>query len=206
MANDSTSAGYITPSADATLSDDSLADALQRMVVGITALPGAMVRPRFQADPPDIPENDQDWCAISVTEMDPPSGNMEQIQDGEADEGWGQTNARGYETMTALASFYGPNALRYATRLRDGLLISQNRDAMQTDGDLSLLWFGAIRNVSDYQNTTFRNRFDFPIMLRHRFERNYNVRNIVEIQGSISADGGSLDGSTVFELPFDVKG
>jgi hypothetical protein len=206
MANDSTSAGYITPVVDATLSDDPLADALQRMVAGITGLPGQMVRPRFQVDPPDMPENDQDWCAISVAEADPPAGNMEQTQDGAADGGLGQTKARGYETMTALASFYGPKAQHYATLLRDGLLISQNRDTMQADGDLSLLWFGTIRNVSDYQNTTFRNRFDFPIMLRHRFERTYNVRNIVEIQGSISADGGSLDGSTVFELPFDVKG
>lgn len=206
MANDSTAAGYLTPVADDTLADDPLADALQRMVVGVTGLPEPMVRPRFQPDPPDMPENDQNWCAISVSEMDPPAGNAEQYQDGAADEGQGQTIERGYETMTVLASFYGPNAMRYATRLRDGLLIGQNRDAMQSDGDLSLLWFGTIRNVSDYQNTTFRNRFDFPIMLRHRFERTYNVRNIVEIEGSIQADGGSLDGSTVIELPFDVKG
>lgn len=207
MADDSTAAGYLIP-VDAVdpLSDDGLADALQRMVVGITGLPGQMVRPRFQPDPPDIPENDQDWCAISVTDTEPLAGNVEQIQIGAADGGQGQTRMRGFETMTVLSSFYGPNAMRYAKRLRDGLLLEQNRDEIQFDGSLNLLWFGTIRNVSDYQNTTFRNRFDFPIRLRHRFERTYNVRNIVEIQGSISADGGSLGFSTAVASPSDAKG
>jgi hypothetical protein len=205
-ATDSTSAGYITPSIDVTLSDDGLADALWRMGVGITGLPENMVRPRFQPDPPDMPENDQDWCAIGVTDVDPPGSRPELIHDDKADGGKGATLMRGYETMSVMASFYGPNAMGYATRLRDGLQMAQNRDEMQADGSLNLLWVGTIRNVSDNQNTTFRNRFDLTIRLRHRFERTYNVRNIVEIQGTISADGGSLDGSTSHDHPFSVKG
>lgn len=206
MVPDSTRAGYITPAFDDTLADDDLADALQRMVAGITALPGAMVRPRFQVDPPDMPENDRDWCAISLTDVEPPAARPELIHDPAADGGQGRTTMRGYESMSVMASFYGPNAMRYATRLRDGLQMEQNRDEIQADGSLNLLWVGSIRNVSDRQNTTFRNRFDLAIRLRHRFERVYNVRNIVEIQGTITADGGSLGGSTSGELPFDVKG
>lgn len=205
-AADSTSAGYITPSIDVTLSDDGLADALWRMAVGITGLPEDMVRIRFQPDPPDMPENDQDWCAIGVTDVDPPASRPELIHDDKAADGKGETLMRGYETMSVMASFYGPNAMGYATRLRDGLQMEQNRDEMQADGSLNLLWVGTLRNVSGVQNTTFRNRFDLTIRLRHRFERTYNVRNIVEIQGTISADGGSLDGSTSRDHPFSVKG
>ncbi|WP_217284496.1 phage neck terminator protein [Pseudomonas nitroreducens] len=66
MANTSASGGYLTPAGAPTPADEALEDILQPMVVGITGLPGKMVRPRWQPGNPKQPEPNVNWCAIGV--------------------------------------------------------------------------------------------------------------------------------------------
>src|SRR5574340_383319 len=71
MANTSATGGYLSPDASALpLEGDALDALLQGMVVGITGLPGAMVRPRWQSVVPKQPEPTVDWCAIGITTSD----------------------------------------------------------------------------------------------------------------------------------------
>lgn len=203
MTIDSTAPGYLRPSVDATQADDAMNDVLQRMVVGITGLPGAMVRPRFQRNPPDMPENEVDWCAIGAMDIEPPEGLPDRVHNPAGDGGAGTTTLSGIEVVNVLASFYGPNAMRYGTTLRDGLTLAQNQDELAVDGSFGLIWFGPLRLASGIQNTDFRARYDIAIRLRHRFERTYGVRNITEISGKIVTDGGLVGND--LERSFSVK-
>lgn len=174
--------------------DDDLEDILQAVVVGITGLPGEMVRPRWQPKPPKQPEISQDWCAIGVMTTTP-DNTPAVIHDGSGD---GSSTLRRHAGLDVLASFYGPNAGSYAALLADGLYIAQNREALMRDG-LALIEVEAARNASDYVNTLWRRRIDLPIRLRRRIDRTYPVLNVKQGVGSIVADA-----SNVIQTPFQT--
>ena len=63
---DSRAQGYLAP-LDPLLDDDSLLDAFQKVVRGITGIEGDLVRPRWQPDDvPNMPDYNVDWCALRV--------------------------------------------------------------------------------------------------------------------------------------------
>ena len=132
MPNDSASKGYLAPEgATPTLSPDDAFDAiLQALVVGVVGLASNLVRPRWQSMPPPEPEVGIDWCAIGVTDEDPESMPFV-THDGTADSGAGADYVQVNDTATMLASFYGPSARGNAARLRVGLMVAQNREALQ---------------------------------------------------------------------------
>ncbi len=76
MSNDSASGGYLLPQdGTPTLEPDDPFDTLiQSIVVGVTGMPGDLVRPRWQPVPLAEPEPGTDWCAIGVTGEDPDGG------------------------------------------------------------------------------------------------------------------------------------
>src|ERR1022692_10145 len=51
--------------------DDALDALLQGLVVGVTAIPGNLVRPRWQPVPPPQPDQNTNWCAIGVVDEEP---------------------------------------------------------------------------------------------------------------------------------------
>ena len=57
MTNTSATGGFLSPlSTPAPLEDQALADFFQQYVAGITGIAGNLVRPRWQAEPPNIPQ------------------------------------------------------------------------------------------------------------------------------------------------------
>lgn len=185
--NTSSSGGYLTPIAERAISDDDLADVLQRAARAMTGLAGDLVRPRFQPTPPRQPANDENWCAIGV--LDTEGGTaVDMIHKGFDDEGRGISTLRTFDIVNVMATFYGPNAMGYARRLRDGLKVAQNRWMIQGDGSLNLVSTGDVRQAGETASTAFRSRFDFTFVLRQRIERDYLVRNIDKVVGSIISD------------------
>ena len=197
MPNTSATGGHLTPTTPAPATDTDLEDILQAVVVGITGLPGRMVRPRWQRVPPRQPEVDEDWCAIGI-ERTTPDGQTARIHDGTGD---GSTTSRQHLTLDVLASFYGPCAEGYAGLLADGLYIAQNREGLLRAG-MALIDVAPAVNASDLQNTFWRRRIDLPFRLRRRIDRTYPILNIVKVHGTIVAQGGSADGEVITQTPF----
>ena len=109
MANTSATGGYLRPELP-WLAGDDLDDVFQRLTVGITGLPGSMVRPRWQGRPAKDPEHDQDWVALGVTVETPDAGPS--IQHRPA--GNGHDVETRHFNIDVQFSCYGPHAAALA--------------------------------------------------------------------------------------------
>lgn len=184
MANDSTTAGYLAPTGDV-VADDGLEDIFSGMIVGITALPAALVRPRWQTNPPPIPAASVNWCAVGITVTTPDANAA--ISHALGDDGDGIDNLLRHEDIEVLASFYGPQGQANALRLRDGLQVAQNRDTLAVTG-VRFVAAGKVTNAPDLANQQWIRRYDLTLNFRRPVSRTYNIRNLQ------SADFAVTDG------------
>lgn len=174
MNNTSTEPGFLTPLGDPPPYGDGLDDAIQSVARGLTGLPGAMVRPRWQPEPAGAPPLDADWCAVGAGAVS--ADFAAAVRHDPA--GQGTDVATRHETVEALLSFYGPNAQGYAARFRDGWAVEQNRTAAQAVG----LWFvacGPLALLPELVNQRWRRRVDVTATFRRAAPRTYAVRNIL---------------------------
>ncbi|MFG1399835.1 phage neck terminator protein [Roseixanthobacter pseudopolyaromaticivorans] len=180
MTNTSATGGYLTPSSSPTVWDDQLDDVLQSMIVGITGLPGQVVRPRWQPNPPKQPEPNTDWCAVGVTHIE----NDALAAHTHNSAGDGSDTLRRHATLTVMASFYGPHRMGFASQLSDGLLVPQNLEAAVTAG-LLLLQASDVVSAADLFNQNWIARADVLMMFRRQIVRTYPVLNILSGVGTI---------------------
>lgn len=176
MANDTSSAGYLTPTGAQPTYDDTLLDSLQPVIVGITGLPDNMVRPRLQIDDqPNEPGVDTDWCAFGIREFRQSGFPYE----GHVDDSAGYDIVEDYEEFDLLMSFYGPNSRALAQRTRIGLTVAQNRAPLQALGiDVGSL--GSTVQLPALLHGKWQRRVDFAVALRRNPQRTYGVLTVVE--------------------------
>lgn len=177
---------YLAPGASpAPIYDDALVDVFQINVVGITGIPGNLVRPRWQPEPPNQPDFNVNWAALGVTVADgdrfaykahDPAGNG----------GLGADYLEKDERIDVMLSFYGPNALGNAKRYEDGLQIDRNRDDLLAYG-IKLKEVLASRNIPALLKNKWVTRVDVPVIFMRRIRRVYGVPTVVGIpNGSLN--------------------
>lgn len=189
----SATGGYLVPAvASPPLEDDDLDNLLQSMVVGITGLPGAMVRPRWQKTVPKQPEPSVDWCALGVTtQLNDAGPAIRHDPTGDGSDVYIR-----HQQIELLCTFYGPNAKRYAQQLADGLTIPQNNEAIGQQG-MKFISAGPIRAVPELVNQQWVRRYDLPITLRRKITRTFPVLNLVSAEVSTTAEGSqTIDNTT----------
>jgi hypothetical protein len=186
---DSSTGGYIQQTNALPLNDAALDDLLQQLVVGITGLSGAYVRPRWQRPsgdpntPPTQPPANVDWCSIGILNQIPHDYPY-QLHIGE---GSGHDIQVTWETLDAMASFFGPNCRSNASTLRAGLYISQNRESLLPAG-IKLREAGTVTLVPDLVNVQWINRCDLPIVFDREIVRTYPILHLESVQGGIVTD------------------
>lgn len=184
MPNDSSTGGFISPVAPSSaLFDAALDDLIQKLVVGVTGLPGPMVRPRWQPVVPKQPEPGTDWCAIGISSIEPTDYPTED-HDGT---GNGSDVQQAWEEFTVLASFYGPNGMANASLLRRGVYVPQNREALQVAG-IDVVEAGTTTPAPDLINQQWIRRYDIPVRLRRKVQSIYPVLNLASADDSIVTD------------------
>jgi hypothetical protein len=199
--NTSATGGYLVPiSTHHEKNDSELADLLQSVVVGLTGLPGTLVRPRWQVDPPNIPDtitpdsngNTITWAAIGVT--DRVGDILASSQHGDSlgeDAGLGQTTIIMNEVLSVLVSFYGAAAERNAQRMRLGFQVSQNREILRQNG-FGFVDCGDPKNVPELINQRWLFRVDLPFRVRYQQKYDYAVLDIASVQGTVQGQGLSI--------------
>lgn len=182
MTNTSATGGYLpaTPS-PAPLEGPALINFFQEWIVGLTGLPGKMVRPRWQQEPPNIPEEGTDWLAFGITnraadtfavELHPPLGpDYNQI--------------RRHEVLDILVSIYGPNADNYAHLLREGMALAQNREPLSLNS-MGLISSGAVQTVPELVKEKWYYRVDMPFSIRRQIVREFRVLSLTSAQGTVN--------------------
>ena len=184
MSNTSATGGYLSPVSAATPEDDKALELiLQGAIAGITGLPGDMVRRRWQENSPKQPEPLTDWCAFCVTDITPDAGPA--ITHNSS--GDGSDSYVRHESIAVLAIFYGPNGMANAARLRDGLAMPQNMEALQARG-MALVETSPSLSIPELVNQQWIRRYDLHMGLRRKVERTYPVLNIVSAPVDIQTD------------------
>lgn len=182
--NDSSTGGYLLPVESNPPAEDAALDAiLQSLIVGLTGLPGSMIRPRWQPTVPKQPEPSVNWCAIGVTEDD--SDDYPAIVHIGAGDGRDQFYQN--ETLSVLASFYGPNAQSYAKIARNGLYIAQNREALTAAG-LDVKGAKKIVSAPEMINLQWVKRYDLNMHFSRQVSRTYAVLNLLSSDGTLETD------------------
>jgi hypothetical protein len=181
---DSSTAGYLQPVGTSPPEDADLDAIFQKLIVGITGLPGNMVRPRWQPTLPKQPEPATNWCAIGVTDIEHDANSYEQHNPA----GDGSDTFIRHEILSVLCSFYGVNALNYAAQARDGMYVAQNNSTLD-QFEMGLVEVGSIRTAPELINQQWVRRFDLSMRIRRRIVRTYPILTI--LSADATADSGT---------------
>lgn len=199
----SATGGYLLPVASPD-NDAELARILHGLIVGVTGIAGNLVRPIWQSNPPPVPAFGTTWAAFGVTDIAAGLPYMVQV-DNDPDT---ICQYRHDERFTLRVSVYGPFCQRYATRIRDGVNISQNREALYLEG-ISVVGTGGITRAPELVNDVWLDRCDVSIDMGRYIAVNYEVLNFLAADGTIETDMPMTimwhagDPAGVFDLTFD---
>lgn len=188
MANTSATGGYLSPTtANPFPGGLTLTQFIQTVIVGITGLPGVMVRPTWQVAPPIQPDISTNWIAFGIAAA-PADANAYVGMDKD-----GIETLQRNEYLTINCSIYGPDAYENMGNLRDGFQIPQNLAAM-TAAKMGFIATGLPNRSPDLVNARWIDRFTMEIQLVRLIQRTYAVLPFVSAQGTILTDNGnSLD-------------
>ncbi|MGK2829242.1 phage neck terminator protein [Ralstonia pseudosolanacearum] len=191
--DDSSTGGYLSPAVATPPLEDAALDAVfQQLIVGVTGLPGAMVRPRWQSTVPKQPEPSVNWCALGISAQPLDAGPA--IVHNPS--GAGADTYIRHQTIDVLATFYGPNSMQYAQVLLDGLAIPQNLEQLRVN-DMQSVSEGDMRAAPEMFNEQWIRRYDVTLVFRRKITRTYPVLNVM------SADVTLRTPSTA--VPFSVN-
>lgn len=198
MVNNSSTGGYLAPAAaPAPLEGQALLRFFQEIIVGITGIDGTLVRPFWQAEPPDIPDDSNAWAAFKIARR--PSDEYPFIGRLPYAAEDGNDHLQRHEELDIAVTFYdlgstGPNntggqADNYAALLRDGLAVPQNREPLFLVG-MGLVKIGDLVTVPELLKLRWQYRVDFEFTIRRQIDRVYPVNTIVSATGNLYTDGG----------------
>ena len=192
----STQFGFVLPSSPDPINDDLLENFFHDVLGSILNLDPTLVRPRWQTNPPNQPSNPTTWLSFGI-ERTPNQANdlvSYTYTDGVLTNAW-------YEEFKILCSFYGPQMGMFATRLKAGLSIQQNRDAIDfsfsevagppvvdtfTSTGITYVNCSEPRNVSILINDIWQKKIDMFVTFRRQIEYSYPIESITQVQATLN--------------------
>lgn len=180
MVADSSTGGPLLPLTGDPLEDDDLDDFLQQYVVGITGMPGELIYPRYQEEPPNLPANGADWAAIGVVRREGDTYAVEQHDDD-------FSYVIRHETLDIACTFYGPHCQGLAARLRDGLGLAQNRELLTANG-MGLVSVADLQRSGDLVKMRWMQTAELPFAIRRIIVRTYAIRDLVSLDLTLQTD------------------
>lgn len=181
MAADSAHEGVLT---SVPLHGQELNRFLQQWIVSLVGLPGPLVRPAYQAEPPNVPTNGVAWGAfrIQTTRADKFPAFVH------SGAGQGSDTMQRHETLEVLVSFYdrgtSGQADNLAALLRDGSAVPQNREILTQNG-FALIEVGDLTTVPSLLKRIWLYRVDVPMVIRRQVNRTYPVLSLLSMHGQL---------------------
>lgn len=156
----------------------SLIQFIQTVIVGVSGLPGPMVRPKWQVEPPKNPDIFTNWMALGI-DASTPDANM--YVDSYPD---GVTVSQRHELLEVGCSIYGPDALDIYTLIRDGLQVQTNLEALRS-GNMGFVEVSPARHLPDFVNERFIERYVMSVFFRREIQRIYPIPTLVSASGTV---------------------
>lgn len=170
MSNDSTVAGFLTPTGDAPAYDAQMNVQIIRWVTGLTGLPEALI---FTASAQTPPDSASTWCEfeIEMVEADVCALHIQHREE--------SASQRVQETVTVMLRFCGTAGLGTAAQLRDGVKVNQNNAALNAEG---FTFHRASPIVFEplLINTQWLRRYELHVTLIREITRDYAIKMLVD--------------------------
>jgi hypothetical protein len=184
VANTSATGGFLIQTSSAVLEDDALLDFVQTWIVGILggAILAQNVRPRWQPEPPNIPDDSVDWLAFGITRVETDVNAVELHYPAP---GLGYDEIRRHEKIHFLCSFYGPHRSGNAKILRDGCQLAQNHEYLDI-ASWGFVESGDVVSAPEFVKGKWLYRVDLPLTLRRQVVRDYAVQNLASAYGVLN--------------------
>lgn len=163
-----------------------LDDFMQNLVAGITQLDPHRVFPRWQEEPPNLPDFGTNWCAVGVVDTDPPDGWAYVLHEGQ-NQRYDHDAISEHEAFTLLCSFYGPQADWYDGLLRSGLQVSQNREVLQLNA-MGLYSLSGRVIAPAFIKSRWTRRVDRRVRFHRQIRRIYPVLSLLKTSVNIRVD------------------
>lgn len=189
-----TTPGYLLPQSTLPLPKNlNLTQFIQTVLVGVSGLPGTLVRPKWQTEPPKQPDIEVDWMAFGIEIATPDANGYLAVNiDGSSD-------SQRHEDLEVSCDIYGPQALAIAGIIRDGFQVPQNRDALFV-ANMGFVNVSGARRIPDLVNERFINRRVMSVFLRREIQRTYAIPTLLSANGTIY----TVTGNEEFLLPFNT--
>jgi hypothetical protein len=183
------------PTDNLVLDGQSLEDYVAQVVAGVSGLPGPMVRPRWQAEPPNLPDWGVDWAGVGIMKHRP-IGIYPWV--GHHPDGDGYSEMQRHEELDVLVSFYGINADAHAGNFHSGFGVWQNHASLRLVG-MALVEVQDGTVNPEFIKQKWHNRVDKPFVLRRIIIRNYPVLNLLSSKGLVIPEPQG-----VYQSPWDT--
>lgn len=163
------------------INDEALDSLFRNQVAAITGIYPQFVVERYSSEPLAPPPAAQTWAAVGVTEIDDDQFPAQGLQ---AD---GTYKLVRHERLGVLCSFYGPKAQQAARMLRDGVLITQNIEALLVAG-IAFREASRPLKVPALINGTWSNRIDVTLTFGRAVVEIYPILTITHVAGGTVTD------------------
>jgi len=186
----SATGGYVLPlpSAPPVLDDDALEDFLQAIIVGVTGMPGSLVIPFWQLEPPNLPAVGTNWASFGI-EVDSTDTNAVIIHHAARGGAAAFDELQRHEILDVEVRMYGPQARANMHRLRDGLQVAQNREALSAAG-MGLIETTAAKSVPALVKERWLFALVSSVRIRRQVIRYYPILDLASVLVDLETDGG----------------
>lgn len=197
MANDSSTGGLLVPSAVSFIEDAAWDAFVQAYIVGVTQLPGSMVRPMAQPEPPAAPPAGTNWCGFICKRAEGDAYGTT-VHDPEGNDGQGSDTYMEHETVEIECQFYGNNARSLAKALRTSLRIPQNNEYWRQQ-EAGYYWCGELVAVPSLVKERYLYRTDLTFAVRRKLTETVPVLNVTSFSGTVTMDNNGNPANGVTE-------
>lgn len=175
----------------------SFLDFLQSVVVGISGIPGNLVRPDWQPNPPKRPMLDVNWIAMGIEGIQPDFNAYQGYLPFTDPDPFLQRN----ETVPLVMNFYGPLSYENYGLTRDGFQLTQNL-AQLNKAKVPFAYDTPAQHVPELINEEWFDRWRAVFYFRRQIQRTYPLLTFVSAGGTIYAN---TPGTDTIVKPFETE-
>ena len=193
--NTSATGGYSQPSfTQPNPKSPTLTQFIQTVLAGLSNLPGSLVRPKWQPEPPQMLDIKTDWLAFGI------SSSGADFNAYIAMNAENQTQFQRQEQIEVQVSIYGPAALDNVELIRDGFQIPQNQAGLLS-ANMGLVEVTKALHIPELINERFFNRYEMTVILNRQVQRLYPILSILSATGTIYSQTGT---NANYTLPWNA--